>query len=164
MLTLCPGTVGGELQCWGAAGSPPPSGSGSGGLCSPASHRSDSKYTPLILCNPCSSAHLRVLWEGGNEALMPCQPWRERARGNEFSVKGSSRAGVSKDESHPACKRLPKGFQNKPLHHGRERVWTRTPRDQQRDSHQLEHVHGTRGVTAPCWSWDPATKGWQPGC
>lgn len=113
---------GGELQCWGAAGSPPPSGSGSGGLCSPALHRLDGKYTLLILCHPCSSAHLGVLWEGGCKATMPCQPWRERARGNEFSVTGSSRAGASKDESHPICKRLPKGFENNPLHRVRERV------------------------------------------
>ena len=115
---------GSELQCWEAVGSPPPSGSSSGGLCSPASHSLDGKYTSLILCHPCSSAHLGVLCEGGHEAPMPCQPWRERARGNEFSVKGSCRAGVSKDESHPVCKRLPKGFANNPLHHGRERVWT----------------------------------------
>lgn len=67
----------GELQCWGAAGSPPPSDSRD--LYSPISHRLDSRYSLLIPCHPCSSALLGVLWEEA-EALMPCQPWREQLR------------------------------------------------------------------------------------
>lgn len=48
--------------------------------------------------------------------------------GNEFSVEGSRRAGVSEDESHPSCKTLPKGFENDPVHRDRETIWTQTRR------------------------------------
>lgn len=85
----------------------------------------------IQLADPLSPLQLYTSWSAlgrGCEALMPCQPWREQPRGNEFSVKGSSRAGASKGESHPVCKRLPKCFENDQAHHDRETTWTRTPR------------------------------------
>lgn len=51
---------------------------------------------------------------------MPSQRWREQPGGNKSNVKGSSGAGASKDESHPACKRLTKCFENDPVLHDRE--------------------------------------------
>lgn len=139
VLMLCPGTAGvscsSSLRLWLQ------------GSLQPRSHRLDGKYTSLILCHPCSSARLRVLWEGGREARVPCQPWREQARGNEFSVKGSSKAGASNGESRPVCKRLPKGFENNPLHHGRRRsgqerhgiATERLPPARARSQHRRRH-------------------------
>lgn len=87
--------------------------------------------------HPYSSAHLGVLWKEGCVASIPCQLQREQARRKKFSVQGSSRAGVSKDESYHVCKRLSKGFESNPAHCGRERVQTRTPEIDRDDSASL---------------------------
>lgn len=100
------------------------------------------KYTWLMLCTSRGAF-------GGCEAWMTYQPQREQARGNKFSIKGSSRAGDSKMSPTLGTRGYQKVLRTTQCTTAGRRVWTRTPWDQQRESHRLEHVHSTLPEPGP---------------
>lgn len=85
------------------------------GLSAPQHRTGWAANTPRWSSASPAEVHLGVLWERGCETSIPCQPWWEWARCNKFSVKGRSRAGASKDESHLCARGCPKAL--KTTHH-----------------------------------------------